>query len=379
MACTDPLGKAPYDKQRRPAPSRPVNRRLTSGTHEKDTSDGEPRAAVRDVPKTAWHGDALPPLLLPAFPLHPSRPGRNGGRAKTDRGTGLGAAAGILDDGRRGGDAGSGRGGGGGALGRRPHRRISRRDARVGPRRPQALSGGGGRPGRGAPPHVLVQRQVLQRIEPVARAGEDPEAFHARGGRRGRARHARRPRGAVEFALPFALYRAPHRSAEVARRRPVELRRSGRGRASFLCRLSRRRAVGRERNDESLVGAGEGAPRVPPTSGGAPAGHGAERDLRRSRLLAALKDKARTLGFSACGVAAALPPPQARARLSAWLGENAHGDMDWMAETFARRADPRALMQGAKSLVMVGMNYGPGQDPFAILRQRDKGRSEERR
>ena len=33
--------------------------------------------------------------------------------------------------------------------------------------------------------------------------------------------------------------------------------------------------------------------------------------------------------------------------------------MAWMAETFERRADPRALMGDAKSVVMLGLNYGP--------------------
>ncbi len=45
--------------------------------------------------------------------------------------------------------------------------------------------------------------------------------------------------------------------------------------------------------------------------------------------------------------------------------------MDWMAETFERRADPRALMPGAKSLVMLGLNYGPKGDPLAPLGRKD--------
>ena len=43
--------------------------------------------------------------------------------------------------------------------------------------------------------------------------------------------------------------------------------------------------------------------------------------------------------------------------------------MAWMAETFERRTDPRKLMADAKSLVMLGLNYGPAADPLAALAQ----------
>ncbi len=41
--------------------------------------------------------------------------------------------------------------------------------------------------------------------------------------------------------------------------------------------------------------------------------------------------------------------------------------MDWMAETRERRADPRVLWSGARSIVMLGVNYGPEGDPLATL------------
>lgn len=94
---------------------------------------------------------------------------------------------------------------------------------------------------------------------------------------------------------------------------------------------------------------------------------------RRARLLASLKAKARALGFDACRVTSADSAPFARERLDAWLAEGAHGEMDWMAETFARRADPRALMPAAKSLVMLALNYGPETDPRAALARKDRG------
>jgi epoxyqueuosine reductase len=50
-----------------------------------------------------------------------------------------------------------------------------------------------------------------------------------------------------------------------------------------------------------------------------------------------------------------------------WIGEGAHGDMDWMAANAPRRANPRELWPGVRSIIMLGMNYGPETDPLATL------------
>jgi epoxyqueuosine reductase len=63
--------------------------------------------------------------------------------------------------------------------------------------------------------------------------------------------------------------------------------------------------------------------------------------------------------------------PAARQRLERFLSDGAHGDMDWMATTAERRGDPRALWPQVRSVIALGMNYGPDHDPLAILKQRD--------
>jgi epoxyqueuosine reductase len=50
-----------------------------------------------------------------------------------------------------------------------------------------------------------------------------------------------------------------------------------------------------------------------------------------------------------------------------------HGDMTWMEANAERRGDPRALWPQVRSIVMLGLNYGPDEDPLAILAARQRG------
>lgn len=65
--------------------------------------------------------------------------------------------------------------------------------------------------------------------------------------------------------------------------------------------------------------------------------------------------------------------PEARARLEGWLEDGHHGSMAWMAATSERRADPRALWPQVRSIVVLGVNYGPDVDPLASLARPDRG------
>jgi epoxyqueuosine reductase len=47
--------------------------------------------------------------------------------------------------------------------------------------------------------------------------------------------------------------------------------------------------------------------------------------------------------------------------------------MEWMATTAAHRGNPRALWPQVRSVIVLGLNYGPDTDPLAILRRRDRG------
>ena len=60
-------------------------------------------------------------------------------------------------------------------------------------------------------------------------------------------------------------------------------------------------------------------------------------------------------------------------RLQEFLATGAHGDMDWMARNADRRADPKVLWPEVRTIVMLGINYGPGGDPLAILQESARG------
>jgi len=47
--------------------------------------------------------------------------------------------------------------------------------------------------------------------------------------------------------------------------------------------------------------------------------------------------------------------------------------MDWLATTAARRTDPLRLWPQVRAVIMLGLNYGPGHDPLAILNERTRG------
>nr|WP_246339956.1 tRNA epoxyqueuosine(34) reductase QueG [Ancylobacter tetraedralis] len=86
-----------------------------------------------------------------------------------------------------------------------------------------------------------------------------------------------------------------------------------------------------------------------------------------------LFDLARAEGFDALGIAAPDSIPLAGDRLRRWLVEGAHGDMEWMAETAERRAAPARLWPEIGSVLMLGLNYGPDEDPRAALADRTRG------
>ena len=81
---------------------------------------------------------------------------------------------------------------------------------------------------------------------------------------------------------------------------------------------------------------------------------------------------ARAHGFDSVGVTSPDGIGGAGDRLAAALAAGHLADMDWMARTLERRSHPRRLWPEVRSIVMLGMSYGPPRDPLADLSQRSR-------
>jgi epoxyqueuosine reductase len=87
-----------------------------------------------------------------------------------------------------------------------------------------------------------------------------------------------------------------------------------------------------------------------------------------SKTTAFIKLKAKELGFDFCGISKAEFLEEEAPRLENWLNKNHHGTMAWMENHFDKRLDPRLLVDGAKSVVSLLLNYYPEQELEAELK-----------
>ena len=70
---------------------------------------------------------------------------------------------------------------------------------------------------------------------------------------------------------------------------------------------------------------------------------------------------AREIGFDSCRIAACKAPPHAM-EFREWLGESAHGEMNYMQRGEEKRCDPQKVLAGAKSIVVFALNYFQGNE-----------------
>jgi epoxyqueuosine reductase len=87
-----------------------------------------------------------------------------------------------------------------------------------------------------------------------------------------------------------------------------------------------------------------------------------------------LKAEAEKIGFVACGVTCAVDAPLPGTRLAEWLGEGAHGSMEWMAARADQRRSPAALWPEVRSVIALGMSYAPAFDPLRLAGVPERGR-----
>ncbi|WP_231424482.1 MULTISPECIES: tRNA epoxyqueuosine(34) reductase QueG [Pedobacter] len=70
-----------------------------------------------------------------------------------------------------------------------------------------------------------------------------------------------------------------------------------------------------------------------------------------------IKDEAIRLGFLSCGISKAEFLAEEAPRLEKWLTQNHHGEMKYMENYFDKRLDPRLLVDDAKSVISLSLNY----------------------
>src|ERR1043165_2976418 len=78
--------------------------------------------------------------------------------------------------------------------------------------------------------------------------------------------------------------------------------------------------------------------------------------MERGELTTLLTHRARELGFSLCGVGPAVTSPGA-ARLDEWRAAGYAGQMHYLADRREAYSDPNRVLDGARSILMLAMNY----------------------
>ncbi len=84
--------------------------------------------------------------------------------------------------------------------------------------------------------------------------------------------------------------------------------------------------------------------------------------MNASKYTTMIKSEAKRLGFLSCGISKAEFLEEEAPRLEQWLKDGMHGEMGYMANHFDKRLDPTKLVDGAKSVVSLLLNYYPSEN-----------------
>jgi epoxyqueuosine reductase len=82
---------------------------------------------------------------------------------------------------------------------------------------------------------------------------------------------------------------------------------------------------------------------------------------KKSKYTAFIKSEAKRLGFLSCGISKSGFLEEEAPRLEKWLGQNQHGQMSYMENHFDKRLNPNLLVEDAKSVVSLLLNYYPSE------------------
>lgn len=81
----------------------------------------------------------------------------------------------------------------------------------------------------------------------------------------------------------------------------------------------------------------------------------------KEKYTALIKSEATRLGFLSCGISKAGFLEEEAPRLENWLNQNRHGQMSYMENNFDKRLNPTLLVDDAKSVISLLLNYYPSE------------------
>jgi epoxyqueuosine reductase len=84
-------------------------------------------------------------------------------------------------------------------------------------------------------------------------------------------------------------------------------------------------------------------------------------------MKAALRQRARELGFDDCRFTTAAPPASA-GKFQDWLTQKNHGEMLWLERNAEKRVEPQRVLPGAKSVMVLAASYA-GRDACSVMRE----------
>lgn len=83
--------------------------------------------------------------------------------------------------------------------------------------------------------------------------------------------------------------------------------------------------------------------------------------MNKTELSKLIKEESEKLGFARCGFAKAESIGDETAHLAHWLKSKYHADMAYLENNFEKRCDPTVLVEGAKTVISLALNYYPGK------------------
>ena len=86
-----------------------------------------------------------------------------------------------------------------------------------------------------------------------------------------------------------------------------------------------------------------------------------------------IQDLAKEFKFDICKITSTDLPINTDLRLKEFIDFGFHGEMNWLADSYERRKSPLNLWEEAKSAIILGLNYGPKNNPLEKINKKDLG------